>query len=59
MAPKYALDAQGRRCVEPKDKTKAELGRSPDGLDAMNLAYAVEDGLGLDEEPRVGMRRRW
>jgi hypothetical protein len=23
----------------PKDKIKAELKRSPDGLDAMNLAY--------------------
>jgi hypothetical protein len=35
----WSLDAQGRRVVMPKDKIKQELKRSPDGLDAMNLAY--------------------
>jgi hypothetical protein len=39
MAPTYKLDAQGRRVVEPKADTKRRLGRSPDGMDAMNLAY--------------------
>lgn len=39
MQPKWKLDAAGRRVVEPKEKTKAESGRSPDDMDALNLAY--------------------
>lgn len=39
MAPKWKLDAAGRRVVEPKEETKKELGRSPDDMDALNLAY--------------------
>lgn len=39
MAPKYKLDSAGRRVVEPKADTKKKLGRSPDGMDAVNLAY--------------------
>jgi hypothetical protein len=35
----WSLNGQGQRVVMPKDKIKAELKRSPDGLDAMNLAY--------------------
>jgi hypothetical protein len=41
MAPTWKLDNQGRRVVEPKDKTKERIKRSPDDLDGMNLAYAV------------------
>lgn len=44
MAPTWKVDGQGRRVVEPKDETKKKLGRSPDGLDAMNLAYAPLPG---------------
>lgn len=40
MAPTWKLDAQGRRVVEPKDDTKKRIKRSPDDLDAMDLAYA-------------------
>lgn len=40
MAPTWQLDSQGRRVVEPKDATKKRLKRSPDGMDALNLAYA-------------------
>lgn len=50
MAPRYKLDAPGRRVVEPKAVTKAELGRSPDGLDALNLAYFA---VGGDAGPKV------
>jgi len=39
MAPKYTVDSQGRRVVEPKDRTKSRLGRSPDDVDALNLCY--------------------
>lgn len=39
MAPSWELDGAGRRTVEEKDVTIEKLGRSPDGLDALNLAY--------------------
>lgn len=39
LAPRWQLDSVGRRVVEPKEKTKERLGRSPDDMDAMNLAY--------------------
>lgn len=41
MAPKWKLDSQGRRVVEPKDDTKKRIGRSPDDADAFNLAFAT------------------
>jgi len=34
------VDSQGRRVVEPKDDTKKRIKRSPDDMDALNLAYA-------------------
>ena len=40
MAPTWSVNAQGCCVVEPKDKTKARLKHSPDGMDAVNLAYA-------------------
>lgn len=40
MAPTWRLDEQGRRKVEPKDRTKERIGRSPDDADAINLAYS-------------------
>lgn len=39
MAPKWKVDSQGRRVVEPKEMTKKRLKRSPDTLDSVNLAY--------------------
>jgi hypothetical protein len=39
MAPTWKLDSKGRRVVEPKDDTKKRIKRSPDDMDAMNLAY--------------------
>jgi hypothetical protein len=38
QAPRYAHDLHGRIKVEPKDDTKARLGRSPDNADALILA---------------------
>jgi hypothetical protein len=59
LAPRYKLDSKGRRVVEPKDETKKELGHSPDGMDAVGLAYAHAQGLGVDDDvPEVVMRRR-
>jgi hypothetical protein len=45
VAPHYKLDAAGRRVVEPKQDTKDTLGRSPDGMDALNLAYYEGGGI--------------
>lgn len=39
-APRYKVDARGRKVVEPKEKTKEKLGYSPDIADALNLAYS-------------------
>lgn len=35
----YKLDTKGKRVAEPKDKIKQRIGRSPDDLDAIALAY--------------------
>ncbi len=39
MAVRYKLDAAGRRCAEAKDEVKKRISRSPDGIDALGLAY--------------------
>lgn len=40
LAPEWAPDRKGRRRLEPKAKTKERCsGRSPDDVDAWNLAY--------------------
>lgn len=39
VAPTWKMDSVGRRVVEAKADTKKRLGRSPDDMDAMNLAY--------------------
>lgn len=41
MAPKWNPDSQGRRVVEPKDVTKKLIKRSPDDMDALNIAYSA------------------
>lgn len=49
LAPKWKLDSDGRRVVEPKEVTKKKLtknatdlkGGSPDDADAMNLAFSA------------------
>ena len=51
MAPKWKMDAQGRRVVEPKADTKKRIKRSPDDADGVNLAYAPT-GLNL---PDIGI----
>lgn len=40
MGPRWKLNGQGQRVVEPKDDMKKRLGRSPDGMDALNLSYS-------------------
>lgn len=41
MTPRWKVDGQGRRVVEPKAETKLRIKRSPDDADALNLAFAV------------------
>lgn len=61
IAPRYSLDSSGRIVVERKDETKARLGHSPDGADALLLAFYTPPGFGyysMDEEaPEVDDRR--
>jgi len=40
LAPLWQVDSQGRRVVEPKDKTKSRIKRSPDDMDALNISYS-------------------
>jgi hypothetical protein len=51
LAPQWDVDAAGRRAVEPKDKTKEKIGRSPDDADAMLLAY--HDAATFEKPPVV------
>lgn len=46
LSPKYKVDGAGRRVVERKEDTKERIGRSPDDMDAVNLAYANEFDIG-------------
>lgn len=51
MAVEWAPNAAGQRVVEPKDHTKEKIGRSPDDMDAMNLAYL--EGWGMESPPVI------
>lgn len=43
LAPTYCRDLSGKRVVEPKDKTKEIIGKSPDMADAVLLCYMKID----------------
>lgn len=55
IAPRYSLDSAGRIVVEKKEETRSRLGRSPDGADALLLAFYVPPGgrynLNTEGEP--------
>lgn len=51
MAVTWYLDAQGRRVVEPKEITKEKIGRSPDDMDSVNLAYL--QGMEYNATPEI------
>lgn len=49
VAPEYTIDSRGRRVVEPKEKTKKRLKRSPDRADAVLMTLIpAGGGIGLD-----------
>ena len=56
MAPTWQMDGRGRRVVESKDDTKEKIKRSPDDMDALNLAYM--DAMVLDIPQVFGQDRR-
>lgn len=51
MAVVWYLDGQGRRVVEPKEETKLKIGRSPDDMDSVNLAYL--QGMEYQPTPEI------
>lgn len=51
MAVTWSIDSHGRPVVAPKDEMKKVLGRSPDGADAINLAYSWVGEQHLDADP--------
>lgn len=61
LSPTWKLDGTGRRVVEPKEKTKEKIGRSPDDADAFNLAMydapAVSYEAHAKAEPARGQQR--
>lgn len=44
MAVRFENDHRGRRFVWHKDKTRKVIGRSPDSMDALNLAFCRSSG---------------
>jgi hypothetical protein len=44
MAVRFENDHRGRRFVWHKDKTRKVIGRSPDSMDALNLAFCHAGG---------------
>ncbi len=57
MAPKWVVDSAGRQVVERKEETRKRLKYSPDGMDAVNLAYcgtlAWEPPTSMEGSPRT------
>jgi len=47
LAVTWKVDGQGRCQVERKEEVKKRLGRSPDDMDAVNLAYREMTAAGI------------
>ncbi len=45
---KYWYDGQGRVLIEPKEKIRDRLGRSPDSADALAMTFAFADRIKAD-----------
>lgn len=62
MVVEWSIDPLGQRVVEPKDIIKKKCGRSPDSMDALNLAWYTsglfEAPIILDEPRRVSLHER-
>jgi hypothetical protein len=55
QGPKFWYDGQGRVLLEPKDKIRSRLGRSPDSGDALALTFALPERAGLPEEAKAAL----
>lgn len=63
-ALKFYHDGQGRILMEPKDKIRERLGRSPDSGDSLALTFSLEEHArrgGADIDPMQGLTgvTRW
>ena len=59
VAPTYGFDPQGRMQVEPKDRTKQRIQRSPDRADALALAiYGGRRRATLSDLATVSLPKR-
>lgn len=58
FAPTWRVNAQGQRVVESKDDMKKRLRRSPDDMDALNLAFAAVPRLRFKPAAGGGKRKR-
>lgn len=58
MQVSWSFDSRGRRVVMSKDEMKAKMGRSPDTMDSLNLAYAPGMIDPLNDLPEVIYRRQ-
>ncbi len=56
VTPTYSFDAANRIVLEPKDKIKERLGRSPDVADALALTFAMPVFKRDDEERNMPRR---
>jgi len=45
LAPTWTVNAAGQREVEPKPKMRKRTGRSPDDMDAFNLAFCTPSSI--------------
>jgi hypothetical protein len=58
MAPTWKPNTAGQRVVEEKLKTKEKIGRSPDDMDALNLAYLPWDAEPIPASPQAVSTQR-
>lgn len=63
-APTYGFNQRGLMILEPKDKLKERIGRSPDLADALALTFTVRPAAAavFDDEPyspRAAFEERW
>lgn len=60
LAPKYKMDLSGKRVVEPKDKTKELLGKSPDMADAVLLSFMeIGSPVNIVQPQVIKEKRKW
>lgn len=58
MSVTWSFDNRGRRVVMSKDDMKQEMGGSPDELDSLNLAFAVDPQQSSNAQPEILTRRQ-